>query len=292
MANPAAALVGRDKPTARWGGDQPGLAHVELGPVDAVGHDAIPMGVPTLRQGTDGSDDNYSADDHPLHFGTTSHGDMQLNHVAIRCLNSDCNEPTINVTVRTGKRLRGDFTPEADLVDMRLVPRSSAKPQPVYIPEPIRQDYLEACLIRNDSPKASATLARRALQGMLHDFCGINERTLFHEISRLEKMLEDGSAPKGVADETIAAIHAVRKIGNIGAHMESDINVIVDVDAGDAQALIDLIELLFEEWYLARNNRQVRLKRILEIDGAKEAAKNPKASEEAGVMTAEGGNAE
>ena len=37
---------------------------------------------------------------------------------------------------------------------------------------------------------------------------------------------------------------AVRKVGNIGAHMEKDINVIVDVDPDEAQHLIGLITFL------------------------------------------------
>ena len=48
----------------------------------------------------------------------------------------------------------------------------------------------------------------------------------------------------------------VRKIGNIGAHMEADINVIVDVDRNEAQVLIELAELLFEEWYVAAETRK------------------------------------
>jgi len=34
---------------------------------------------------------------------------------------------------------------------------------------------------------------------------------------------------------TWEAIDAVRKLGNIGAHMEKDINVIVDVDPEEAE---------------------------------------------------------
>jgi hypothetical protein len=41
--------------------------------------------------------------------------------------------------------------------------------------------------------------------------------------------------------------------------MEADINVIVDVDAEEAQQLIGLIELLFAEWYVAKENRRKRL---------------------------------
>ncbi len=53
--------------------------------------------------------------------------------------------------------------------------------------------------------------------------------------------------------------------------MERDINVIVDVGPGEAQALIELIELLFREWYVARHERAERIAGI----GALAAAKKP-----------------
>ena len=65
----------------------------------------------------------------------------------------------------------------------------------------------------------------------------------------------------------------MRKIGNIGAHMEKDINLIVDIEEGEAQALIELIELLFEEWYIEREKRTARLAKLKEISGRKRAAK-------------------
>ena len=45
--------------------------------------------------------------------------------------------------------------------------------------------------------------------------------------------------------DQFAAIDSVRKIGNIGTHMESDINVniIIDIDSGEAKHLLKLIEL-------------------------------------------------
>ncbi len=138
-------------------------------------------------------------------------------------------------------------------------------PLPSYIPGNITQDYVEACRIVSLSPKAAATLARRCLQGMIRDFCGITDSSLFREIAKLEALLTAGTAPKGVDAETIDAIHAVRKVGNVGAHMEKDVDVIVDVDPGEAQALIGLIEMLFADWYIARHKRQERLKGVIEI---------------------------
>jgi hypothetical protein len=46
-----------------------------------------------------------------------------------------------------------------------LIPPSTAKVFPNYVPQPIRDDYIEACKIKDLSPKASATLSRRCLQG-------------------------------------------------------------------------------------------------------------------------------
>lgn len=115
-------------------------------------------------------------------------------------------------------------------------------------------------------------MARRCLQGINRDFCGISKPRLVDEINALQKQVEEGSAPKGVEPETVEAIDAVRGIGNIGAHMERDISLIVDVDPGEAQALIELIEMLFDEWHVARHVRDEKLARVKQIAAEKAAA--------------------
>jgi uncharacterized protein DUF4145 len=111
----------------------------------------------------------------------------------------------------------------------RLIPPSMAKPFPLYIPKQILQDYEEACRIVDASPKASATLSRRCLQGMIRDFWKINKPNLKQEIDELNDRIDE---------ETWKAIDAIRTIGNIGAHMEKDVNVIVDIEPGKAGGLI------------------------------------------------------
>lgn len=151
----------------------------------------------------------------------------------------------------------------------KLKPQSNAKPYPDYIPAPVRQDYEEACLIKDLSPKASATLARRCLQGMINDYWSISRRTLYDEIKALEEKVDP---------LTWKAIDAVRSIGNIGAHMEKDINLIIDVDADEAASLIGLIEILIKDWYIARHERELQLKKIV---GSAEDKKSLKTAEEA-----------
>ena len=106
---------------------------------------------------------------------------------------------------------------------------------------------------------------------MIRDFTGIAKGTLAQEISALRKAVEDGSANRAIIMETIEAIDHVRSVGNIGAHMEKDIDLIVPVDPGEAQALIELVEMLFEEWYVARETRKQKLSRIAGIAGEKQA---------------------
>ncbi|MBD9445736.1 DUF4145 domain-containing protein [Rhizobium sp. RHZ01] len=208
-----------------------------------------------------------------LRVGQTKHGHVGLEVSALRCVNPACNE--IYVKAQMGplrSNPNGIMQIATPIQSWNLRPDSSSVPQPDYIPRPIREDYYEACLIRDTSPKASATLARRCLQGMIRDFCGITKSRLVDEIKELKRQLDDGHAPKGVEPETIEAIDAVRGVGNIGAHMERDINQIVEVDPGEAQALIDLLEMLFEEWYVAREKRLERLAKVKQIAAEKEAA--------------------
>ena len=65
----------------------------------------------------------------------------------------------------------------------------------------------------------------------------------------------------------------MRGIGNIGAHMEKDINLIVDVDPDEAQQLIVLIEFLLRDWYVGRHEREEHMKQVIALGVAKAAAK-------------------
>lgn len=213
-----------------------------------------------------------STDDFVFQIEDTADGPIGLRASAIACSNPDCRKPEIKVAVLTAHHSNGTFYFHQPKVLMTKViaPESSAKPQPEYIPAAIREDYVEACKILNLSPKASATLSRRCLQGMIRDFCGISKSRLVDEISELRKRVDSGSAPAGVATDTVDAIDHVRHVGNIGAHMEKDINHIVPVDPGEAQLLIELIETLFDEWYIARETRSRRLEDIKRLSEEKQ----------------------
>lgn len=201
-------------------------------------------------------------------------GELAFERFSIGCANPECRRLTLSV--RIGRDKGGaDWVIDEDavLLSQRLFPQSFSKPQPDFIPFVLRDDYYEACSIKDLSPKAAATLARRCLQGMIRDFCGIVRGRLVDEITALQEAVAAGHAPRGVTDESVQAIDHVRSIGNIGAHMERDINLIVSVDAGEAQTLIELIEMLFDEWYVAREKRRLRLAKIEQIAADKKDRK-------------------
>lgn len=131
---------------------------------------------------------------------------------------------------------------------------------PSYVPLPIRLDYEEAAKISSLSPKASATLCRRCLQGMIRDFWGIKKGRLIDEIKELQ-----GKVPAA----QWKAIDALRNIGNIGAHMEKDVNLMIDVDEDEARLLLSLIENLIEKWYINRHEEEALYQTITVAGAAK-----------------------
>lgn len=197
---------------------------------------------------------------------------------AIGCTNPDCKRFTAEIALYGFVYSAGQGQ-QRKFVSKRLLPTGACKPQPEYIPRPLVEDYEEACAIKDDSPKAAATLVRRCLQGMIRDFCTIKGKgTLAAEIRALRKLVDEGHAPRGVSEDSVDAIEQVKGIGNIGAHMEEDINLIVEVDADEAQMLISLVEMLFEEWYVARYERLRRLEEIKQLAAEKQAARIPQSS--------------
>lgn len=152
-------------------------------------------------------------------------------------------------------------------VEFLIYPRSNAKQIPEYVPEQIRQDYKEACDILHISPKASATLSRRCLQGMIRNTQDVKFGNLSSEIKQLENKIPASQW---------SAIDALRKIGNIGAHMEKDASIIVDIEQNEANLLIKLVEFLINEWYTSKHDSEEMMAEIKRVAEEKENQRHPK----------------
>lgn len=124
-------------------------------------------------------------------------------------------------------------------------PQNYTRPVPAEVPDPYRQDYVEACKVLDDSAKASAALSRRNLQAVLRDKAGTKSKDLFDQI---EEVINSGKVPSHIAED----LHAVRNIGNFAAHTikSTTTGAIVDVEAGEAEWNLDVLDLLFDFYFV------------------------------------------
>lgn len=173
---------------------------------------------------------------------------IQLFHM--KCSNESCGQITVVARQYSGGK------------QWDLVPEVVYQNYPDYIPQQIRDDYVEACLTLDRSPKAAATLLRRCLQGVIRDFHGITKDKLADAINELQGK---------VTTPLWNAIDGLRKVGNIGAHMEKDVNLIVDIDPNEAEKLKKLIERLLDNWYIARHDEEALCAEIVGISDSKQA---------------------
>ena len=216
------------------------------------------------------SDSDYKSSTQGIDI-TTSTDEEKIGLVwhAYKCPNPKCHQFTLDLQAGFGRyvsaqgytRIRpsrdasGNLLRPVGIGAFRFAPRVG-KPLSDFVAAVAKADYEEACLIKDLSPKAAATLCRRALQGMIRDFWSVSKDHLWQELSEI----------KGKCDSDIyEAMTSLKAIGNIGAHPERDINLVVDVEEGEVDSLLSLIQMLDKEWYVSRANRAARLAEVVAI---------------------------
>ncbi|WP_162567878.1 DUF4145 domain-containing protein [Variovorax sp. SRS16] len=193
---------------------------------------------------------------------------------ATRCPAKACGKFVLEVGATYGKASRNPHNRRSGEViqdsgrpvgigNVRFEPRVGA-PLSSHVPRAVVCDYQEAYLIKDLSPKAAATLCRRALQGMVRDRWGVSKGTLAAELEAIKDKCEE---------QLFGAIMGLKGVGNIGAHPERDINLIVDVEEGEVDSLLELLRILDSEWYVARAARNARLATVIALGASKTSAK-------------------
>ncbi|GGD09295.1 hypothetical protein GCM10011587_11460 [Pyruvatibacter mobilis] len=192
---------------------------------------------------------------------------IALRAQAIGCPNPNCGELTLSVAAWYAKGSGGQRVKQEEIGIWKLLPESNAKPIPEYVPEAIRDAYQQAARIVELSPNASAALSRRCLQGIIRDFWNLPEGKrgkLGAEISSLSDQIDP---------ELLKEIEAIRAIGDIGAHMDKHVDMVVDVEPEEARLLVALIEILIDRWYVNRKKRSEQTAKLHEIVANKRAQK-------------------
>jgi hypothetical protein len=127
-----------------------------------------------------------------------------------------------------------------------LYPKSISRALPSDdVPPEYRDDYIEACAVLSDSPKASAALSRRCLQNILQDVAQVRVSNLADEI---QEILNSHRLPSHLAE----SIDAVRNIGNFAAHplKSSSSGEVLPVEPGEAEWSLDVLESLFDFFFV------------------------------------------
>lgn len=190
----------------------------------------------------------------PMRFGKLKTKDINEFHFDFICSCINCHN-TIFIKALVYIKVLGDMVDEEqsggkiievypDKVNIVIAPE---------IPEKYANDFREAQLVLDLSPKASAALSRRILQNVLREEFKIQENSLAKEI---EIFITLSNIPSYLTD----AVDAIRNIGNFAAHPLKDTNTgeIVDVEVGEAEWLIEVLNFLLDFQFIQRKKLQQR----------------------------------
>lgn len=141
-----------------------------------------------------------------------------------------------------GQKIQFSLIKSSLLIRPKVGARS---PLPPEVPTLFSEDYLEACIVLPDSPKASAALSRRCLQFLLREKAGVKPGDLAKEI---QQVIDSKQLPSYLLDN----IDAIRNIGNFAAHplKSQSTGEIVPVETGEAEWNLDVLEMLFDFYFV------------------------------------------
>ena len=161
----------------------------------------------------------------------------------------------IIVLLREGKCTWIDQTPElTDILKENVIfPTFPNRPISPDVPQEYRDAFHEANSVVHVSPKASAALSRRLLQKTLRAEYAIVLQDLAKEI---EAFIQRPDIPSHLSQ----VVDAIRNIGNFATHplKYTNTNEIVDVEPGEAEWLIEVLDELFDVTFVQRKRTQAR----------------------------------
>lgn len=163
--------------------------------------------------------------------------------VCYECPNERCNQFFLELVV-----YQEGLPPFPKIVHKRIMiypkelKHDIARPE---VPKEIADDFNEAVMTLNDSPKASAALSRRCLQNLLREKAKVKPGKLYDEI---QELLDRKELPSYLAKD----LDYVRIIGNFAAHPEKSekSDEIIQVEPGEAEWILDILEGLFDFYYV------------------------------------------
>jgi hypothetical protein len=198
--------------------------------------------------------ENFNSPRHIIFLGEDVDGKWGIE--LYYCTNESCKKSIAylsranfyNSNYHGGKYLIENDEYENEIVFERILVRPvgiSRSPVPIEVSLQIASDYIEACNVLPYSPKASAALSRRCLQNLLVEKAGVVKKDLADQI---QEVMESKQLPSWVASD----MDAIRNVGNYAAHPKKSKSTgeIVDVEPHEAEWNLDVLELLFDFYYV------------------------------------------
>src|SRR5680860_208249 len=167
------------------------------------------------------------------------------------CPNSECKQSiifldTIHFPDNTG--LPPEVMNPPHTSERMIYPRHQTRPNVVLSDIPVNylEDYNEAVEVLPISEKSSAALTRRLLQNLLRDESMVKHSDLNTEIG-------EAVDSKLFPSRILTKLDQVRVLGNFAVHpiKSTSTGEIVDIEPGEAEINLDVVEMLFDEYFTA-----------------------------------------
>jgi len=128
---------------------------------------------------------------------------------------------------------------------LQVHPLGATRPLSPEVPSAYAERFQRAVKVLPLAPDASAAVSRRLLQDLIHGEAGIKRRDLSSEI---QELLDSNTLPSALADE----LDVIRTVGNFAAHpiKSQSTGEVVDVEPGEAESLLDVLEELFDFYFV------------------------------------------
>ena len=140
-----------------------------------------------------------------------------------------------------------------------LIPETNGRePIPKNVESEFVRDYNEAVMLLPHSSRSSAAMSRLCLQHYIEQKHNIKKSDLKQEIQELAKL-------KKYPSDIIKLFDYVRHYGKFGSHAVTNqlVGVIIDVDSDEAEALLSILEEMFDYDY-ARSKKYEELNKKLQ----------------------------
>jgi hypothetical protein len=136
-----------------------------------------------------------------------------------------------------------------------IYPQGASRPVAAEVPRHIAGDFREAVAVLPFSPKASAALSRRCLQNVLRESGNTTKKDLADQIDEVLPTL-----PGYLRED----VDAIRQVGNFAAHpaKSKSTGEIVDVEPEEAEWNLDVLDLLFDFYYVQPGLSQAKRNRL------------------------------